>query len=571
MTLNIDSLRTQLETLNQDLARLTEQAPFELARQTGEAETDMLFLYGIVGGKDVGKTSLINQLAGSRISIDSDILDEGTKTAVAYCHQNDVAALQKRFMAEIGERVKTIPHNRNELRNVVLLDFPDYDSRFIQHRDDVIRLGKYLQALVWIITPRKYGDHEFIDQMEAIAQSNENYLVVLNKMDQLDGKAEPSNVRREVTGYLNRECDKRGIPPLLEERLLLVSALHPQRYEFTRLHDTIVRQHSPEEILKAKAGNLKAEFEKNLSRMRAYYALPGRIAEMDDALEAIRNRLGEQFDDDYFTTVKQRVLTLDTIQNRISSGLFFQRIQHWPILRTLFYPLAGLISLIGGRFAFVSRASQAQETPRDLLWYGECSASNRMQSIRLGLEERYPELTNVLGELPDYADLAEREFSRLLHLYEEKIIQNISETIGKPGTVHKFAIFFPLVWFPFLQPLAIHFSDLQNPVYSLAGIKELLYLFVSLLGAGNLLENLIFLLIFYMIWLIVLYARGARLAQKEGEAEFQNLWYESLIPWMLDVLGKPFDAIRSQWIEKRIQLDEIEKEIETELDELIQA
>ena len=180
--MNIDALRAQLENLNTEIADLMAMDPVALARQVGSAADDPLFLYGIVGGKDVGKTSIINQLAGANISLDTDLLDEGTHIAVAYCHQQDRRALKKRFVREAGDRIKVVTHDRNELKNVVLMDFPDFDSRFLSHRDDVRRLRRYLQGLVWVTTPRKYGDYEFLNQLQSIAQSHDNYIIILNKI-----------------------------------------------------------------------------------------------------------------------------------------------------------------------------------------------------------------------------------------------------------------------------------------------------------------------------------------------------------------------------------------------------
>ena len=187
--MNIDALRTQLDNLNNEIANLVQLPPVSLSHQIGDAEEDSLFLYGIAGGKDVGKTSLINQLAGAKISEDTDILDEGTNVAVAYCHRNDRAKLEKRFSVESGERVSFVEHDREALKNVVLIDLPDFDSRFLSHRDDSRRLAGHLQGVIWVTTPRKYGDHEFLNQLETIALSNENYYIVLNKIDLLDDEA----------------------------------------------------------------------------------------------------------------------------------------------------------------------------------------------------------------------------------------------------------------------------------------------------------------------------------------------------------------------------------------------
>ena len=227
------------------------------------------------------------------------------------------------------------------LRNVVLIDFPDYDSRFVEHRDDVRRLSRYLQGLVWIITPRKYGDHEFVDQLEAVAQSHEYYLIVLNKTDQLDGRVPLENARREILGYLQEECKRRDISAPTGDRLIMVSALNPKHYEYPRLYERLIRRHSPEEILRAKVDNLRTEFNKNLHSMQEYYSLDDRIAELDGALEEIIVDLREHFNDAYFDTVWRRVLALGPVQHRISHGLFFQRVQHWPFygLFSIRYPV----------------------------------------------------------------------------------------------------------------------------------------------------------------------------------------------------------------------------------------
>ena len=350
--MELESLRTQLDQLNKEVASLLDEEPAPLSFHEGKAEEDPLYLYGIVGGKDVGKTTLINQLAGSRISIDTDVLDEGTKTIIAYCHEADIPALNKRIAQEAPNRMNIASHNRNELRNVVLIDFPDFDSRFATHREDMRRFSKRLQGMVWVITPRKYGDHEFIDQLNSIAQSNENYTIVLNKIDQIEKQNDLESIREEVTQYIARECSKRNLPAPNWDRFFMVSALQPERHHFRDLQNRLIRVHSPEEIAKAKLQNLRAEFDRNIDRMRSSYALDKRIAELDGALECISQAVYEQFPEEYFETVRRRIICLQNSRQRISRNLFLQRVEGWPILRNLSYPLSGIISLLGGTVRF---------------------------------------------------------------------------------------------------------------------------------------------------------------------------------------------------------------------------
>jgi len=567
----IDSLRAQLELLNEELAQLTFRDPLPLAFQVGGAEQDSLFLYGIVGGKDVGKTSLINRLAGARISLDTDILDEGTKIAVAYCHRLDIPALKKRLAADTGERIIYVSHDREELRNVVLVDFPDFDSRFVTHRDAVVRLGKHLQGIVWVVTPRKYGDHEFIEQLEAVAQSNENYHVVLNKVDQVETKAALETVRGEVTAFLLRECGKRNIPPPDRSRFWMLSALSPERFDFPQFYARMIRVHSPEEISKAKVKNLRAEFDKNLSRIRSHYALPEQIAEIERALEWLREAVARQFTDDYFETVRRRIVTQEAMRRRISSGIFAQRIEGWPLLRSLFYPLAGIVSVLGGRLVFTEPAGESAPSPRDLLRCQGVSAAGRMQKIRDLAEERFPGLSRHLGEVPDYSEPVDREFDRLLRDHEEQVTERLSENISYPGMSRKILVFLPLVWFPLLQPLLLQWSREEGHGFSFSAFGHLFMGLVSLVGAGALLENAVFLLLFYTLWLVCIYAGGARQVLREGQEEFRSAWYRRFLPWVYETVSLPLVEARSRLNEKSSQLDGIEKALTAELDRISQG
>ncbi|MBN2330162.1 MAG: hypothetical protein JXR73_23690 [Candidatus Omnitrophica bacterium] len=566
--IKINDLRIELDGLNKELAQTADQPLLRLLYQTGESGQDNLFLYGIVGGKDVGKTSLINLLAGSRISIDSDILDEGTKKSVAYCHQADQPFLQKRLAGAMRDRMDYQTHQSDFLRNVVLIDFPDYDSRFQSHRDDVQKLSRYLQGLVWVITPRKYGDHEFIDQLESVAQSHENYLIILNKIDQLEGRVALEAARREVLDYLKEECARRDIPAPTGDRLLMISALNPQKYEYPRLYERLIRRHSPEEILRAKVKNLRAEFNKNTEKIRSYYALSDRIAVLDGVLDEIANGLRECFDNEYFEMVWQRILVLGPVQHRISSGLFFQRVQHWPVLRLVFHPMAGLISFLGGRMALTRGTDAFSDSPRDLLRRQGKSASSRLLSIRRDIEEKHPELIARLDEPPDYSAAIEKGFHRLLDAYEDRVVKRISSSMPAPGPWRKSLVYLPLIWFPFIQPFLLEWSRSESPLLSIGGFGELISIFISLFGAASLLQSLLFLIVFYLVWLALLYARGARRALREGEEEFRDLWFEEFLPSLSSLLAKPFEAIRADWLDKQARLDRIQSQMQSELNRI---
>jgi len=560
--MKIDALRKQLGSLNNEIADLMGVEPVSLSYQRGEAEKDPLFLYGVVGGKDVGKTVLINQLAGAKISLETDILDEGTQEAVAYCHHQDVPMLKKRFATEVAGRIRFVNHNRDTLRNVVLIDFPDFDSRFMSHRQDTRRLSKHLQGLIWVTTPRKYGDHELLSQLEAIAQSHDNYFVVLNKIDQLENIAALDTVRQEIISYLNGQCSKRRIPFPNPAHFFIISALEPGAYEFQQLQDRLIRHHSPEEISKAKNKNLQAEFTKNLERIGSYYDLSVRIKEIDGALEKIEEEVVEQFSEQYYETVWRRVATLETLRRRISGTLFTKQIEGWPILRLLFYPLAGIVSGFGGRLAFSKADQEWSDSPRDLLRHAGQPASLRMQKIRIAVEESFPDLKKDFGDTPNFSKLLEDKFYDFLNQYEDQVTDQLVKDITRPGILKRLLVYLPLIWFPFLQPVCLHLAEVRDSLFSVAGWQDFYPILISLFGSGSLLVSLVFLLLFYTVWLVMIYAHGARKGQKKGAEEFKNLWYAQFLTWTAEALAHPLPHVRAVLTNKIAQLDQIKSTIE---------
>jgi len=563
--MNIDALRTQMDNLNIEIADLVQLPPVSLSHQIGDAEEDSLFLYGIVGGKDVGKTSIINQLARAKISVDTDILDEGTSIAVAYCHRKDHANLEKRFSLKSGVRVRFVDHDREALKNVVLIDLPDFDSRFLSHRDDTKRLAGHLQGVIWVTTPRKYGDYEFLNQLETIALSHENYFIVLNKIDQLKNTDTLDSVRKEVVHFLSKECAKRKVPRPNPEQFFILSALEPNRYEFNKLRDQLIRHHSAAEVTRAKLMNLKAEFEKNFERIRSNYKLLNHVKEIDLALDTIRDSVADQFSDDYFRFVCRQIYSLETLHHRISKAFFTQRVRGWPILRMLFYPLVGIISGLGGRIAFSHTDKKWPDSPRNLLRFRGLPASLRMQKIRDDIEATFPSLKPDLGETSDFSKLIEDEFVHLLDEYEDLVTERLIEAIARPGRLKRVFVYFPLIWFPFLQPLLLKFANMKTLMVSFTNLKDFLSVFISLFGAGSLLTSLVFLILFYTVWLIFIYANCSRRVQKKGEEEFQNLWYEKFLVRLEQVLAQPLLDIRFALNNKIMQLEQIESVVESQI------
>ncbi len=558
--MQIDALRRQLNRLNQSIALEMNRPAAELAQQSGRGDADFLYLYGIVGGKDVGKTTIINQLAGAAISPDTDIIDEGTRVAVAYCHREDLTAVKERLEPPLRDQINFATHDRRELQNVVLMDLPDYDSRFDAHLAEVNALTRYLQGLIWITTPRKYGDHAFLEQMVAVAQSHENYFVIVNKIDQIEPGTALEIIREEVFRFMDGECEKRKIPPPDPDRLFLLAAVAPEKFEFKKMQDRLIRPHTAGEIVRAKITNIRAEFKKNLKRINTVYGLDHHLNLIDQNLDFIQKRVGEEFGEAYAQAVSERLSARQDFNRRVSKVVFTQRVKQWPVLRTVFYPLTVLISALGGRLSFDPPEDRSGEKISGLLRHDGKSAVHQLFQIRDEVQIAFPDLRETMGPEPDLPEQVEKHLDTLVKAYEERLTDDLMLAKVRPGFIKRTLIYLPLFWFPFLQPLLLKLNALNwmaSP--SIATIEELAVFFVSLLGSGALLTSLAFLGLFYGILLMVMYTNVVRAVQKQGHLRFQDLWYEIFLSALADVLTQPISDRQLSLAAKKSSLEQIEK------------
>ena len=104
------------------------------AMRFGERADDPPYLIGLIGGKEVGKSALVNALVGQRIT-DSTSYGPGTEIVVAYVHHDQVAAIKPLLDREAAGRYQIVVHSLEHLRRQVLLDLPDIDSIYDDHID----------------------------------------------------------------------------------------------------------------------------------------------------------------------------------------------------------------------------------------------------------------------------------------------------------------------------------------------------------------------------------------------------------------------------------------------------
>ncbi len=158
-----ESLRTKANTLSQKLTSI---------------ESSFLTI-GLLGGTGVGKSTLMNALAGSKIASTSHRRPH-TDQVLIYRHgeANGLAALS---LKDVPWREMT--HDAKSIKQILLCDLPDFDSLMGEHREQVLRFMEHLDVLVWVTSPEKYADGRFYEFLRQAPKAKQNFYFVLNKVD----------------------------------------------------------------------------------------------------------------------------------------------------------------------------------------------------------------------------------------------------------------------------------------------------------------------------------------------------------------------------------------------------
>lgn len=172
----------------------------ERARQQLVEELPPVLVVALCGGTGVGKSTLINALAGGEIAEAS--AERPTTTHIRVYHHRDVELGGLPSAITYGARF--VAHEREELRHKVLVDTPDLDSFVREHRERTLRLLKSAGLVLWVFSPEKYLEERTWSVLREERRFSAS-AAVLNKVDglapgELDAVTEDLGRRLEDAG-----------------------------------------------------------------------------------------------------------------------------------------------------------------------------------------------------------------------------------------------------------------------------------------------------------------------------------------------------------------------------------
>ena len=168
------------------------------------------YVLALAGGTGVGKSSLLNALAGQTVSAVRAVRPTTDQPLawVAESRRDELAPL----LAWLGVR-RVVAHADETLADVAILDLPDVDSVRTEHRATVDALLPRIDAVAWVLDPEKYDDARLHTYLRGMAPHAARLRFVLNKSDRLTDLQ-----RAELADDLRRRLAESGIDDATRRR-----------------------------------------------------------------------------------------------------------------------------------------------------------------------------------------------------------------------------------------------------------------------------------------------------------------------------------------------------------------
>jgi hypothetical protein len=481
-----------LESANLGLARLLGREPLALSEGGGRALQDTLWVWGVLGGKEVGKSTLINALAGAEVAEATPRLGEGTFRPTAYGAAADMPALARRLDAAQQASLRIGPAAPPDRRGLVLVDLPDFDSLFDRHVELVREVARVLDGVIWVTTPKKLGDVRAIAEIRRVLKARVNFVYVVNKIDwllsqsngspQADLERTRQSLARQIAASAGEDAGQTylisalygGGAELLEAiargRSLGADQLRsasPQITEvvqsvaddFSRLRRRLASPPSAGEAEANKRANLAYQVGTQsralLDHFQPQMLLHGLQQELSPA--GLQELAMRALPPAYCVELARRLQDPQKRGAEWAQSLFRARIANWPLLGVIAWPLVALGAVVEAVRQLRPRAGPTNAD--DLFRTDGVALEERLHHVLSMVEQRLgPTAGDLALDLPEPESLAAQFRSQAAARAAAQSEAAIASYFPRPPTrlgrfLRGLIPLAVLAWFPLVQPL----------------------------------------------------------------------------------------------------------------------
>lgn len=464
-----------------------------------------IYFVGLIGGKDVGKSSLVNALVDREISRPTSY-GAGTETAIAYVHRSAAEPVRQLLDREVPGQFSVVEHDQPDLSSQVLLDLPDIDSRYASHLQLTRRMLRHLLYPIWIQSVEKYADQQPQKLLAAVAQGNDptNFLFCLSKIDQLVAREGTAAIGTIKNDYGDRIA--RTLQLAHEPRVFAISTTTPQISELSALRSLLARDKSHGTVRDARQLAQRRQ-DRTLLEWVDAQNLPDRAAVLQRTQNDAEETVGERIAAPIIQTALPRMLRDPGHRLAMLEPALHKRLSRWPVVNVLDAVLAPVLSLVKSN---LSSAPPAAGVSIDAyLPDGGRAVASLVQGTFAQLYRINPQIASLYQDRRLWDDLpadaaAAGLGARLSATVDAQRNAVVERAAGKYGIIRPLIRWLltigAILWFPFVQPvLQVLLADGWTTT-----IWEAARLAVELLGVTYLLKSAVFLLIWFVaLWAIL--------------------------------------------------------------------
>jgi small GTP-binding protein len=145
----------------------------------GASHNQRPLIVAFMGGTGVGKSSLLNRLAGESIA-KTGIERPTSREITLYHHQSQ--SLQGLPTPLSSEKITRAEHSKSQHKNLLWIDTPDFDSIESENKALVLQWLPYIDVLIYVVSPDRYKDQKAWVLLLAEGQKH-GWIFVFNQWD----------------------------------------------------------------------------------------------------------------------------------------------------------------------------------------------------------------------------------------------------------------------------------------------------------------------------------------------------------------------------------------------------
>lgn len=466
------------------------------------------YFVGLIGGKDVGKSSLVNALVGLPIARVTSH-GRGTEAVTAYAHASAAPAVERLLAREAPGRFEIVTHDNPALGRQVLLDLPDIDSVYADHLEVTRRVLRHMLYPLWVQSVEKYADQQPQRWLARVAEGNDptNFLFAINKVDLVTAREGASAAKELADDFARRVA--RTLHLSAAPKVFAIAATQPHAFDLPALREALSRQRTDGDIERSRQ-LAQRQRARSLLAWLGEQQLPERAARAARLYEEAADVVTERLTAPLLESATARLIDDGAYRARLTEPAIRTRLGRWPIVNAINAVLSPLLALAQRSIAPTAAADDPVDTLLSAAAPGEPALPQKIAATFAHVTRLHPDLPglyqhNTLWTEPAALSAAAALRTRLRSAAAQQRQALVDRAGGRrwglPGAAWRWLLTVgAILWFPIIQPVAeaLLAGTLPKTFAAIAGLV------VGVLSSTHLLRSTAFLILWFgVLWLLL--------------------------------------------------------------------